>query len=1173
MDRTSLAFASYWRNSLADATFGKGAFEDDKTAFSIWHASDILAGRLDENTINQFFHSEPEDVKSVNVILRPQIFLRRILHGKERASGAPQIITPLVTTAVLSREGYLYPTPATIIPRDLLEPLPQGSFSIGDITQFDTYTTTKNVFSIHFDGDEKINGIYSEEEQEARKTHFKSQWEKYLKDCDELLSAVAGDWLKEHEQYEKAQYGFIQKKTQIDGASKHVIGLYDHLIKNKRITPLFARFTSNVIEPIEPLLPPNAKFTDRLGHSGDKFPLAKAQRDSLSHFLNSEHGEILAVNGPPGTGKTTLILSVIATLWAKAALAKAEPPVIIATSTNNQAVTNIIEAFGKDFAQGTGPMAGRWLPKVKSFGAYFPSKNKKDEADKKYQTHTFFNSIESKEFLEDAEEYYLTAASKAFPKQEHSSVEMIVELLHQQLQNEVQKLSLIQQSWQKLCHVRTQLSQFVGLNTEDYMRQKHVSLTLLNKTINKLENLQKKWLEFQANESLTYSIFSWIPAVKNKRHLRIKIFLEKESGIGLPEITWSKVEDITARINEILVQKQQERNTYQQELKIAQEIIQREEQAAQDWKKTTQWLGHTDNIELDFTQADELVDTQIRFPIFLITTHYWEGRWLLDMLNIKNIKEEKKKNGRKASEPRWKRRMKITPCVVMTSFMLPANMTVRQYVSHNNYDYDYLYDFADLLIVDEAGQVLPEVAAASFALAKKALIIGDTEQIAPIWNVPVHVDIGNMLSEKIINAKDSEQCQEHYAKLTDSGKTAAAGSVMKIAQQATRYQYDPDMARGMYLYEHRRCIDNIINYCNNLCYHGKLIPKRGPATSDNLFPAMGYLHVDGKGVITNSGSRNNRLEAETIAAWIAKNKATIEAHYKKELREIIGVVTPFSAQVSTIKQAFKQYELNQDEITVGTVHSLQGAERHIVIFSSVYSKHEDGTFIDLNNSMLNVAVSRAKDSFLVFGDMDLFELQSQSEPRGLLAKYLFTDAANALHFELQQRNDLTTDTITYILHGVKQHDDFLKEVFAQVKNNVTVVSPWLSYRKLEETGLLQAMSEAQQRGIKITIVTDKEYNIDPKNHEKRYERQEKLKSTLFNLEALGISTKLVKRVHSKIVIGDTSLLCMGSFNWFSATRDEQYQLYDTSLVYRGKNLEDEILTIENSLEQRQCNPL
>ncbi|SUH40031.1 superfamily I DNA helicase [Salmonella enterica subsp. enterica] len=98
------------------------------------------------------------------------------------------------------------------------------------------------------------------------------------------------------------------------------------------------RFASREVHAAESLLPPEAKFSDRLGHSGDKFPLAKAQRDALSHFLDARHGDILAVNGPPGTGKTTLVLSIISHAVGPSGSRKSEPPVIIATSTNNQAV-------------------------------------------------------------------------------------------------------------------------------------------------------------------------------------------------------------------------------------------------------------------------------------------------------------------------------------------------------------------------------------------------------------------------------------------------------------------------------------------------------------------------------------------------------------------------------------------------------------------------------------------------------------------------------------------------------------------------------------------------------------------------------------------------------------------------------------------------------------------
>ncbi|STJ62636.1 superfamily I DNA helicase [Escherichia coli] len=802
----------------------------------------------------------------------------------------------------------------------------------------------------------------------------------------------------------------------------------------------------------------------------------------------------------------------------------------------------------------------------------FPQAVVKLRQPKKYQTEDFFNQVESKEYVEDALLFYLEKAKAAFPGKECSSPEKVIELLHGQLAAKSEQLIRLNATWQTLSQIRA-ARELIANDIEQYLDNLNKLLSGQEQKVTLLKSAKTEWKKYRAGESLIYSLFSWLPAVRNKRQYQIQLFLEDKLGALIAGNQWSDPETIERNIDGLLNSAEREQTTYRQQIDSAHEIVLKEQQAVQEWQRLAFDLGYEGDEELSFSQADELADTQIRFPAFLLTTHYWEGRWLMDMARIDDLQEEKKKKGAKGVTARWQRRMKLTPCVVMTCYMLPGNMQISEHKGQRKFEKSYLYDFADLLIVDEAGQVLPEVAAASFALAKKALVIGDTEQIPPIWSIAPAIDVGNMLAEKILSGSTQEEITEKYTAIADLGKSAASGSVMKIAQFASRYQYDPELARGMYLYEHRRCYDNIIGYCNTLCYHGKLLPKRGREES-NLMPAMGYLHIDGKGELASSGSRYNLLEAETIAVWLAENQQNIEAHYGKSLHEVVGIVTPFSAQVSTIKQVLGKQGIstgtNEKSLTVGTVHSLQGAERAIVIFSPVYSKHEDGGFIDSDNSMLNVAVSRAKDSFLVFGDMDLFEVQPASSPRGLLAKYLFESEKNALSFDYKERKDLkTAGTKIYTLHGVEQHDNFLNQTFENTSKHITIISPWLTWQRLEQTGFLDSMIAACSRGINVTIVTDRSYNTEHNDFEKRKEKQQNFKAALEKLNALGIATKLVNRVHSKIVIGDDGLLCVGSFNWFSATREARYERYDTSMVYCGDNLKGEIEAIYNSLERRQ----
>jgi superfamily I DNA and/or RNA helicase len=91
-----------------------------------------------------------------------------------------------------------------------------------------------------------------------------------------------------------------------------------------------------------------------------------------------------------------------------------------------------------------------------------------------------------------------------------------------------------------------------------------------------------------------------------------------------------------------------------------------------------------------------------------------------------------------------------------------------------------------------------------------------------------------------------------------------------------------------------------------------------------------------------------------------------------------------------LRYALKNAGLNIDTLKLGTVHALQGAERPIILFSMVYGKGDSGTmFFDRDNkpNMLNVAVSRAKDNFIVFANTEILDKKSKT-PSGILANHL-----------------------------------------------------------------------------------------------------------------------------------------------------------------------------------------
>jgi superfamily I DNA and/or RNA helicase len=190
------------------------------------------------------------------------------------------------------------------------------------------------------------------------------------------------------------------------------------------------------------------------------------------------------------------------------------------------------------------------------------------------------------------------------------------------------------------------------------------------------------------------------------------------------------------------------------------------------------------------------------------------------------------------------------------------------------------------------------------------------------------------------------------------------------------------------LVEHRRCYDEIINYCNVLAYSGLLKPLKGKSNPDNLFPPMYCIHVEGNST-TSSTSRYNMNEVNAIVNWLKFNRQKIENKYGK-LELAVGIITPFVGQKNSLNYALKQAGFDTSIMKLGTVHALQGAERPIIVFSMVYGPGDTGImFFDRDNkpNMLNVAVSRAQDSFIVFANTAVLNKSAMS-PSGILSNYM-----------------------------------------------------------------------------------------------------------------------------------------------------------------------------------------
>ncbi|HET8936233.1 MAG TPA: AAA domain-containing protein, partial [Polyangiales bacterium] len=671
------------------------------------------------------------------------------------------------------------------------------------------------------------------------------------------------------------------------GATKEIRAVYTaaaHLLRqHPGRLQLLERLCAGEHAQLVHLLPASASAAlighiDELDNSTGKrvlFPLDDAQRRAVTAILSLRDGELQAVNGPPGSGKTSMLRAVVASQWVSAALSHGPCPITVACGATNQSVTNVIEAFGKaPHPDASLPHAQRWIGDVTSYGAFLPARsflnNPRERAGlerfvclKQYDgggfPYEYWNRPDPLAPLKalDYEQQYLKCARLALRDGEIGTVEAAVRRVWEQLR---------------------------ALENERVM--------FCRDAMKRAPTLDRAWDRLKLVQSI------WTKARYESAGMNL---LNLQRGVGGVEA------------------------------------------------------------------GEAVMDLLWRADAFHWAARYWEGRFLLAQ------RERLLSRHSQNVEEALRRICMLTPCIVSTLHTTPRLCEIDARLVHSADQVRHVTALFDLLVVDEAGQASPELAAASFALARRAAVVGDVKQLAPIWN-------HSSLSEIALAAHAG--ASSALSQIVQSRRSVASGSMLAAARLVSRWRERDDL--GVALCYHYRCKPSIIEYCNALSYERRLITC---TKEDDLGPepALAWVSVMSQPTAAG-GSWVNHDEVDEIVSWVVERWPVWREHAVtrgKQLHEIVALITPYRPQAQRLKAALVEAFNGAREasgngwpsaeaienVVVGTVHKLQGAEKPIVCFSLVEGVEQGGgSFLDGDATLLNVAVSRAKRSFVVFAN-------------------------------------------------------------------------------------------------------------------------------------------------------------------------------------------------------------
>lgn len=281
------------------------------------------------------------------------------------------------------------------------------------------------------------------------------------------------------------------------------------------------------------------------------------------------------------------------------------------------------------------------------------------------------------------------------------------------------------------------------------------------------------------------------------------------------------------------------------------------------------------------------------------------------------------------------------------------------------------------IMVDEASQ-LPDPAMAGILVHfPHYLLIGDHKQLPAV--VLQSQDQSEVKDQELLtigfhNLRDSvfermikrvEKMNWHWA----LGKLSFQGRMHKEIMTFPGFHFYSDMLKVLPEYADKQ--KKLIQPLPNLSY---------VLTSDmaRYIQSSRVCFFSTKVDLSDPSGKSNQFEAIQIGQIIL----FFQQYFKEQQRLLtafdIGIITPYRAQIACIREYLISIELDISLFTIDTVERYQGSARSIIIYSpclnyprqlsTLVSKNTDGV-----DRKLNVAITRAREHFIMVGNADLLK--------------------------------------------------------------------------------------------------------------------------------------------------------------------------------------------------------